>query len=235
MAFVSFWHLPLHEFSVLLQVVVLKFNQCSFFFLSLGCVVTGSPVISTLAEIWCKCAKLSSQCANEPSLEAKGYEHRARLIDFTVLSRTAFCPKTHTHTRSCTRCYKTWQLIPCFIYFIGCLVITSLSSLRDANLGDRARPMLHTRGKINNWANIRRTRQMLKSSTKDGAAGRRGLCVAFHCICTVNVPSGTTVCGRRCDLALSHLFFGTHFFFFSFLIFFFATCYSLVTPIIIFN
>lgn len=141
----------------------------------------------------------------------------------------------HTHTRSCTRCYKTWQLIPCFIYFIGCLVITSLSSLRDANLGDRARPMLHTRGKINNWANIRRTRQMLKSSTKDGAAGRRGLCVAFHCICTVNVPSGTTVCGRRCDLALSHLFFGTHFFFFSFLIFFFATCYSLVTPIIIFN
>lgn len=102
MAFVSFWHLPLHEFSALLQVVVLKFNQCSFFFffLSLGCVVTGSPVISTLAAIWCKCAKLSSQCANEPSLEAKGYEHRARLIDFTVLSRTAFCPKkknTHTH------------------------------------------------------------------------------------------------------------------------------------------
>ena len=48
----------------------------------------GSHVISTLAEM-----QMSSHCDNELRLDAKGYENRPRLIDFTVVTSTAFCPK----------------------------------------------------------------------------------------------------------------------------------------------
>ena len=150
------------------------------------------------------------------------------VVPHSLLSKKKNKKKNHTHARKVAPVairHDNWY----HALFISLAVLLShhsqVSGMLTSATGETH--AANTHGKINNWANIQRTRQMLKSSTKDGAAGRRGLCVAFHCICTVNVPSGTTVCGRRCDLVLSHLFFGTHFFFFFFFIYLFIFCYLL--------